>query len=231
MNEDSFDDESECFLPGYLQHSRWMQWRESYQWSYASRCSDTTTHWALYGFESKTTLKIPSAIGIMQHLKDIWLEDIPSLVGDLPSSLGQLSCLEWLVITKTNLSGTLPRALGKCRKLRHLDLSRSRLCGVAGAILKDLLLSRNQFHGTCGSVARLAKLQQLDLSCNLLSGPLPNGFGNLHELTLFDVSGNQIHRRVDTGWRFSGSLNLKLYGYDESSAMAHSEEQVSCSRC
>ena len=77
---------------------------------------------------------IPTGIGALTQLTRLALNYNLGLNGTLPSSLGNLTGLQFLDISYTALVGTLPDSLSNLRQLRWVCLDR--------AGLRNLFLSR-----------------------------------------------------------------------------------------
>ncbi|KAI8552271.1 hypothetical protein RHMOL_Rhmol06G0254000 [Rhododendron molle] len=147
--------------------------------------------------------EIPVKFGTFVSLFELNLYD-NQLSGHIPQELGRLTNLEKLNLSTNNLSGSIPRGLGNCSKLLFLNLSNNRLgdsipaelCQLRslqsldlcynvllgkippqiGALgkLETLNLSHNKLSGTMMAFDGMSSLTTVDVSYNLLEGPLPN---------------------------------------------------------
>ncbi|CAM6043272.1 unnamed protein product [Sphagnum compactum] len=101
--------------------------------------------------------------------------DDASIVGTLPSAIGDLTNLVVLSLTRNpGLTGPIPREISSLAVLQILDLH------------------DNNFNGTIPDFTNLGNLQELDLSGNQLSGYIPN-FGSMQWLQTLKLSGNQLY--------------------------------------
>ena len=95
------------------------------------------------------------------------------LDGELPSEVGQLSNVAWLLLSRNELSGAIPPELGELTELTYLELGSNRLGGTIPAQLGQLF-----------------KLEQLGLGGNQLEGGLPPELGSLTNLRILGLSQN-----------------------------------------
>ncbi|XP_028765781.1 probable LRR receptor-like serine/threonine-protein kinase At2g16250 [Neltuma alba] len=98
-----------------------------------------------------------------------------SIIGAIPSTLGNLTSLTTLYLSDNNLTGIIPDSLSQLSALSVLDLSRNFLSGS----LPD-------------SFAFLGNLSFLDISSNYLSGSIPQGTGALSKLQYLNLSNNGL---------------------------------------
>jgi hypothetical protein len=87
------------------------------------------------------------------------------LSGKIPAALGDMTALEWLILSENELSGPIPPELGSLTQLQHIDLSNNALEGSIPC----------QF-------GEMQELQRINLQNNLLSGSVPETFLNLPNL-------------------------------------------------
>ena len=125
---------------------------------------------------------IPSELGGLSNLRWLLLHD-NQLSGEIPSALGSLSSLESLWLQENRLSGEIPPGLGSLANLRELDLSDNQLRGLMPPEL-----------------GRLAMLQLLWLHQNQLRGEIPPELGSLSNLAFLFLGGsNQLTGCVPSG--------------------------------
>ncbi|CAL1413454.1 unnamed protein product [Linum trigynum] len=121
------------------------------------------------------TGEIPSNLGMFPNLQILYLGR-NELSGTIPSSIGNLTQLFELNISYNNLTGTIPSSITSITRLNSFDASQNRLSGnIAPEILR---------------MSSLSKI--LDLSGNLLSGPLHSDVGQLRGLGTIRISDNNL---------------------------------------
>ena len=133
------------------------------------------------------------------------------LSGEIPSELGNLANLRYLVLNQNRLSGEIPSELGNLASLRYLELDQNRLSGEIPAELGNL-----------------THLERLVLSDNQLTGTIPKELGNLTHLTHLELDDNQLSTLPDS--LFAGLSSLAVLRLDGNSVdplpLAVSLEQV-----
>ena len=142
------------------------------------------------------------------------------LDGTIPSSLGNLSNLEHLLLSGNQLTGAIPAELGNLSNLGWLDLYGNQLTGTIPSSLGSLsnlgylYLSNNQLTGAIpSSLGSLNNLDALYLDGNQLTGGIPDSLGSLTNLTDLRLSNNQLTGTIPASL---GSLsNLRVLSLDE----------------
>ena len=171
-------------------------------------------------FANKTVI-IPSEIGNLTELQNLWLND--GFSGIIPPELGNLTKLEWLGLQYNFLIGSIPKELGNLVELKQLVLGHNQLSGnipkeLGNLInLKNLVLIENQLTGNIpkelgnlfnlnglylrnnqltGKIPKelgeLVKLKELSLRFNLLTGNIPEELGDMASLELLYLQDNQL---------------------------------------
>lgn len=112
-----------------------------------------------------------------------------NLVGEVPSSLENLSNLYWLDFRSNSLSGDLEDWLGVFPQLTYLQLANNSFTGPIpqdlglNTNLTDAYFNRNQLSGSIpANIGNLTNLVWLTLYDNDLTGSLPSEIGNLQNL-------------------------------------------------
>ncbi|XP_027078598.1 probable inactive receptor kinase At5g10020 [Coffea arabica] len=107
-----------------------------------------------------------------------------SLVGSVPSELGDSPRLATLDLSSNKLDGSLPGSLFKSQTLTSLNMSGNHLNGripIGASGASELLALPSSF-----------PIELLDLSDNSLTGILPSDVGNLGRLRLLNLARNQM---------------------------------------
>lgn len=124
---------------------------------------------------------IPSNLGSLLSLSQLRLQS-NRLSGAIPPQITNLTNLTNLNLGRNKLTGTIPSGLDDLILLVELDISYNYLNGIIPSTLGSLVglntlaLNNNDLDGGIPSLATLSNLQDLNLSNNRLSGPVP---GNL----------------------------------------------------
>ncbi|XP_077217610.1 uncharacterized protein LOC143851982 [Tasmannia lanceolata] len=138
--------------------------------------------------------------------------------GAIPISLGNASGLVQIEFTSNYLTGSVPVSLGSLQHLWYLGLAENELGSKTGddlSILTSLTncstsqvlgLANNVLSGILpDSIANLsAKLKNLRLGVNLITGSIPTGIENLINLNLLGLQGNFLKGMIPLG---IGKLN------------------------
>lgn len=115
-----------------------------------------------------------------------------SLVGQLPSSIFNISSLKEIRVYNNNISGSIPSDM--CDHLHHLQVFE---------------ISINKFFGHIPSnIGECKNLQNLSLSLNQLDGFIPSSIGNLTNLKVLYLDGNSLHGKLHSALTFCFLLVL-----------------------
>ncbi|KAL8245853.1 hypothetical protein R6Q59_007069 [Mikania micrantha] len=147
---------------------------------------------------SKLVASIPANLGLIQHLIKLDLSN--NLInGSIPLSLYNATELQVLDFSNNLISGELRDLVGKWRGLQSLNVSGNLLTGklpenIGGLPnLTVVSLKNNYFHGNIP--AGFDSVKFLDMSANLINGPLPKDFAS-GNLVYFNVSHNNISGEI-----------------------------------
>ncbi|PQP95022.1 putative LRR receptor-like serine/threonine-protein kinase [Prunus yedoensis var. nudiflora] len=151
--------------------------------------------------------ELPPNVGITLPNLELFAGGINKFTGTVPLSLSNASRLQVLDFAENGLTGPLPAEnLATLQSLVRLNFDQNRLgSGKAGDLnflsflanctsLEMLGLNLNHFGGELpASIANLStQLKILTLGANLIHGSIPNGIGNLINLTLLVVTENYL---------------------------------------
>ena len=165
----------------------------------------------------------PTSIGKLRSLKVlIFLSN--GFTGTIPSEIGFLSNLNWLVIQNSpDISGTLPDSLGNLKLLTNLFVSGPKIGGSIPAEvfqlnnLQIMILRQSNFSGSLPSAIRMAKLQILNLEKNHLSGELQPAIFGVSTLKMLLLSQNSFRGHIPMEIRFL--MSLKSLALDDNKFM------------
>ena len=152
------------------------------------------------------------------HVKDLSLYS-NNLIGSIPSTIGQLSSLQYRFLYGNQLIGTIPLTIGQLSSLQHLYLYSNQLTGTIPSTigqlssLQHLYLYINQLTGSIPStIGQLYSLQDLYLFNNLLIGTIPSTIGQLSSLQWLDLFNNLLTGSIpSTIGQLTSLENLYLY--------------------
>ncbi|XP_002532709.2 leucine-rich repeat receptor-like serine/threonine-protein kinase BAM3 [Ricinus communis] len=154
-------------------------------------------------WKNNFTGSIPEKLGENGRLVELDLSS-NKLTGLVPRSLCLGRKLQILILRINFLFGPLPDDLGHCDTLSRVRLGQNYLTGSIPSgflYLPELSLMELQNNYLTGRVplqtSKLSsKLEQLNLSDNRLSGPLPASIGNFSSLQILLLSGNQFIGKI-----------------------------------
>ncbi|XP_078153507.1 leucine-rich receptor-like protein kinase family protein [Carex rostrata] len=154
-------------------------------------------------WQNNFTGTIPGKLGLNGRLRELDLST-NKLTGLIPNYLCYGRKLEILILLNNFLFGPLPDDLGRCLTLFRVRIGQNYLTGSIPKgflYLPDLTLlelQNNYFNGSLEEdlFNKPARLGQLNLSNNRLSGSLPISIGNFSALQILLVSGNQFTGQI-----------------------------------
>ncbi|XP_058181366.1 probable LRR receptor-like serine/threonine-protein kinase At1g56140 [Rhododendron vialii] len=145
----------------------------------------------LYFYSSGVSGAIPSTFAALQSLTTVWGSD-NELTGSIPEFIGNLSELRELRFQGNAFEGGIPSTFSNLTSLMDLRISDLSKGSSSLAFLKDmtsletLILRNNNISGTIPSnIGDFQSLSQLDLSFNILTGPIPDSLFHLGLSYLF----------------------------------------------
>ncbi|XWS31317.1 hypothetical protein CRYUN_Cryun23aG0066300 [Craigia yunnanensis] len=167
------------------------------QWTNLSLSKDPSLHLVSLQLPSANlTGSLPRELGEFSMLQSLYL-NINSLSGTIPLELGYSSSLSDIDLSDNLLTGVLaPSIWNLCDRLFSLRLHGNSLSGplpepaLPNSTCKNLQsldLGNNKFSGNLPEfIPRFQALKELDLSGNMLSGPIPGSLAilNLEKLNL-----------------------------------------------
>ncbi|KAL5719914.1 non-specific serine/threonine protein kinase [Ranunculus cassubicifolius] len=159
---------------------------------------------------------IPPEIGNLQKLSRIDLGE-NFLTGSIPTSLWNMPNLQTLSLGFNQLSGRIP-STRNMTNLFYISLQNNLLEGTISPVLENRILqnvniSYNRFSGPIPKeIGQSPRLLSLDLSHNLLNGSIPQEVGNLKNLFIFAVFQNNLSGEFPNTIASCSSLQtLSLY--------------------
>ncbi|EEF28996.1 serine-threonine protein kinase, plant-type, putative [Ricinus communis] len=136
----------------------------------------------------------------------------------LPTSIGNLSSIEYFNVQSCNIKGNIPSEIGVLSNLITLHLQNNELVGsipvTIGGLqkLQRLYLHGNLLYGSIPTdICHLSNLGELFLSNNSLFGPLPACFGDLISLRILHLHSNNFTSGIPFSlWSLKDVLELNL---------------------
>ncbi|GJT52059.1 receptor kinase-like protein Xa21 [Tanacetum coccineum] len=136
---------------------------------------------------------LPVSIGNLSNELNFLDLGLNQLYGNLPSSIGNLVGLTYLLLDNNLFTGKIPSAIGKLQKLQIVYLWRNQLSGP----IPD-------------NIGNLSLLIELDLSSNRLEGHIPSSLGNCHHLLSLVLSENKLSGKIPKQLLQVSSLSKRL---------------------
>ncbi|KAL6842194.1 hypothetical protein ACP4OV_028173 [Aristida adscensionis] len=139
--------------------------------------------------------------GNLKHPQRVTALDLTGqgLIGTISPSLGNLTFLQLLNLSRNSLTSKIPSSLGRLRQLQILQLMNNSIQGTIPNELSNcssliaILIARNQLEGEIpAQIASLPKLRKLVLSRNNLTGRIPSVLGNITTLTSLLLTFNHL---------------------------------------
>ncbi|KAH9672556.1 putative receptor-like protein kinase [Citrus sinensis] len=142
------------------------------------------------------------------------------LVGSIPPSVGNLTCLKVINLQENNFHGQIPDEIGRLQQLQDLNLTYNYLSGSIPSNLshcRELRVFDTSANGLIGQIPdRLSSLEKLEiirLGRNNLTGNIPAWIGNFSSLHVLWLALNDFHGNIpiELG-QLSGLGIFQLYG-------------------
>ncbi|WOG89101.1 hypothetical protein DCAR_0208337 [Daucus carota subsp. sativus] len=180
----------------------------------------------LYIRNNNLTGRIPDSIGNLTSLQEFYAS-YNYLEGQLPNSLSQLRSLKMLGLSANFLSGEFPAVLYNLSSLVLVSLSFNNFTGTLRSSigldlpnLQLLYLANNYFTGLLPvSLTNASALERFDVPQNRFSGKVPSMFGNLQNLSWFNVGKNYLGGDKEHDLSFLSSLTncskLEFLAFDD----------------
>ncbi|KAK4714018.1 hypothetical protein R3W88_019925 [Solanum pinnatisectum] len=123
-----------------------------------------------------------------------------NLKGKILQCLGNISYLQYVIMSHTNLSGELPSSICNWTSLQILNLGRNNLKGAIpqcfgymSGHLVVLDMQHNSLSGTLPMTFRTGTLGSFNLHGNKLKGKIPQTLANCKELLVLDLGANDLN--------------------------------------
>lgn len=176
--------------------------------------SESIIHLNLSGYGLRGTLHNLNFSTLSSNLRSLDLHS-NRISDSVPQEIGTLRSLDYLDLSKNNLTGLLPASFGNLTKLGILYMNGNKFSGSIPeqiaqlSSLKKLYLQRNQLNGFIpAALGNMRNLYRLRLFGNRLSGSIPRELGMLRSLEYFDVSRNNLTGSIPSS--FGNLRNLAI---------------------
>jgi len=130
----------------------------------------------------------------------LWLGN--NQLSAIPTEIGNLKNLKWLLLNNNQLSGSIPASIGNLTNLTELGLGYNQLSGSIPSSIKNLkalvglALHDNLLTGNIPEIGNLIYLEAVFLGRNKFTGSVPDGFGNLTNLWWINLEVNDLEGQM-----------------------------------
>jgi Leucine-rich repeat (LRR) protein len=144
--------------------------------------------------------RVPATLFNLSHLVELDLS-MNWLSGHSPNSVANASNLLELDLSSKYLTGPIPSGLYKLHQLQYLHLEKNKLSSISNNIVQSIassrpILSMNRLSVHIpDSLGNGSEMNEIDLSSNYFTGPIPSGLGKLHQLQYLHLE--KISYRVE----------------------------------
>ncbi|XP_044476872.1 probable LRR receptor-like serine/threonine-protein kinase At3g47570 [Mangifera indica] len=137
---------------------------------------------------------IPLSIGNLSETLEIFVASNCKIRGNIPTEVGNLHNLMWLVLSENDLNGFIPMTMGNLLNLQGLWLNKNNFLGFIPYEL-----------------CKLHMIDKLQLNDNMLSGPIPTCMANLTSLRDLQLGSNKFNSRIPPSlWTLQYILQVNL---------------------
>jgi Leucine-rich repeat (LRR) protein len=198
----------------------WLNGTDTCSWQGIS-CNEANLVTEINLAEHNLIGTLVSEIGVLgSSLQSLILKDNPSLTGDLPSEVGQLTKLSTLDVSGCNFSGHLPHEVGGLSSISFFNIEKNSFSGSLPSEIingmgraKTLLLGSNGFTGKIPvEIAGIESLERLTMSGCSFSGAIPPQLSTLSSLSYLDLSQNALDGSIPSNLGSLTDLEKLLLG-------------------
>ncbi|KAF2314428.1 hypothetical protein GH714_026328 [Hevea brasiliensis] len=139
--------------------------------------------------------QIPPSLGILEHLDFLDLSN-NNFSGLFPFVVCNLTKLQFLSLSNNKITGIIPSQVGNFSSLNQLYLFENFQGSITAilvfsAFFENIFLGNNLFSGHLSQFQYNSSLKYIDLSSNLLDGPIPSSIANLVNLDSLILASNE----------------------------------------
>ncbi|XP_040966275.1 receptor-like protein 9DC3 [Gossypium hirsutum] len=151
---------------------------------------------------NKLTGRIPTPPPLLQW----YAVSTNNLIGEIPSSVCNLTSLKVMALDENNLEGTIPKCIGNMSSsLTAVDLGNNNFHGqipenfAKGCMLRSLGINNNELEGSLPrSLGNCKGLNLLNVGNNNLNDTFPSWLGNLDQLQVLILRSNRFYGQIES---------------------------------